>query len=46
MPIPALVSSASPEVNYLGGMDPTLGPFDKPLEKAAVLEAVSPLITT
>jgi Ferritin-like domain len=28
----------------LGGLPPTMGPFDQPLEKAAVLKAVKPLI--
>ena len=31
-------------LRFLGGMDPTKGPFDQPLEKAAVLKAVKPLI--
>jgi rubrerythrin len=31
-------------LRFLGGMDPTKGPFDQPLEKAAVLKAVTPLI--
>ena len=31
-------------LRFLGGMPPTDGPFDKPLEKAAVLKAVKPLI--
>jgi rubrerythrin len=31
-------------LRFLGGMPPTAGPFDKPLEKAAVLKAVKPLI--
>ena len=31
-------------LRYLGGMKPTLGAFDKPLDKAAVLKAVKPLI--
>ena len=31
-------------LRFLGGMKPTDGPFDKPLEKAAVLKAVKPLI--
>ena len=33
-------------LRFLGGMDPTLGPFDQPLDKAAVLKAVKPLIKT
>jgi rubrerythrin len=31
-------------LRFLAGMDPTKGPFDQPLEKAAVLKAVKPLI--
>jgi rubrerythrin len=31
-------------LRFLGGMNPTQGPFDKPLDKAAVLKAVKPLI--
>ena len=31
-------------LRFLGGMNPTLGAFDKPLPKAAVLKAVKPLI--
>ena len=31
-------------LRYLGGMTPTLGAFDKPLDQAAVLKAVKPLI--
>jgi len=31
-------------LRFLGGMQPTDGPFDKPLEKAAVLKAVKSLI--
>jgi rubrerythrin len=31
-------------LRFLGGMNPTLGAFDKPLDKAAVLKAVKPLI--
>jgi rubrerythrin len=32
-------------LRFLGGMKPTLGAFDKTLDKAAVLKAVKPLIT-
>ena len=32
-------------LRFLGGMNPTLGAFDKPLEQAAVLKAVKPLIS-
>ena len=32
-------------LRFLGGMNPTLGAFDKTLEKAAVLKAVKPLIS-
>jgi hypothetical protein len=31
-------------LRFLGGMDPTKGPFDQPLAKAKVLSAVKPLI--
>jgi len=31
-------------LRFLGGMDPTNGPFDQPLPKAKVLAAVKPLI--
>jgi rubrerythrin len=31
-------------LRFLGGMDPTKGPFDQPLAKAKVLAAVKPLI--
>jgi hypothetical protein len=31
-------------LRFLGGMDPTKGPFDQPLAKAKVLTAVKPLI--
>ena len=31
-------------LRFLGGMEPTLGAFDKTLDKAAVLKAVKPLI--
>jgi rubrerythrin len=31
-------------LRFLGGMDPTHGPFDQPLAKAKVLSAVKPLI--
>jgi hypothetical protein len=31
-------------LRFLGGMDPTKGPFDMPLGKPAVLKAVAPLI--
>ena len=31
-------------LRFLGGMDPTKGPFDQPLPKAKVLAAVKPLI--
>ena len=34
----------APALRFLGGMDPTKGPFDQPLAKAAVLKAVKPLI--
>jgi hypothetical protein len=39
-----LAEDATSRKRFLGGIDPTKGPFDMPLGKPAVLKAVTPLI--